>query len=602
MTVTDSSLRLARDLKLRDRAQLISLVTQRKISGAHIRDFFDLADAFLDSQNIMDALARVTRTTLVQLADGDVNSDNELVHSLALATESPDGRLVALEEVTLTARLALEKWNLKPSDAQPASRLRDSVRTGEPNEKLSENQERDRVGIERGLLLTTAIDDLAQAIALSPVRRLASGNLAAADAVRLGLNIEHAGLSLADALGFASHARLIHFVDGWYMAGSDFDDWQLANPAQRWVTLALAWHQSLDRRVADILREQYDWGSALDAYVRWLYPLDSAWILDLVSSAVRNAAHLGLVTSHVRIPLAEVALRGDAVSLAARANESLPEMVTQVYIQNDLTIVAPGLLQPEADDLLRRLCDVEHSGLASTFRITSTRVTHAMTLGLTPDAILSRLEEISASPLPQPVRYLVEESGSRFGAIRVREWGGGSFVTARDAELLDLLLADSALASLAWDRGSPTTATTRRDALSTLDVLVAEKHPAVLEDEDGNVVARPRSVSLPVISKPVPVPAAHTLVDRVVSDGAAITGNITTLDDGAAWRERQVSLAIREKATLQLTFGMPDGSSKSMTVVPLSVANGRLRARDTATDVERTLPMASIVTLTTGVA
>jgi len=273
-----------------------------------------------------------------------------------------------------------------------------------------------------------------------------------------------------------------------------------------------------------------------------------------------------------------------------------------VYIQNDLTIVAPGLLNPEADDLLRRLCEVEHSGLASTFRLTSARVTHALTQGLKSDEIIVRLESISAAPLPQPVRYLVEEAGSRFGAIRVREWGGGAIVTCRDSALLDLILADSALASLAWDRDSDVTATTRRDALTTLDLLISEKHPAVLEDTDGTILARPTVRKLPVISKPVPVPATHTLVDRVVSDGAAITGNITTLDDGAAWRERQVSLAIREKATLQLTFGMPDGSSKSMIVVPLSVANGRLRARDTATDVERTLPMASIVTLTAGVA
>jgi len=602
MPVTDSSLRLARDLKLRDRDELISLVTQRKVAGAHIRDFFDLADALLEEQSIADALARVPRTTLELLAQGDLRTDQKLVHSLALATALPDGGLLALDEVVQAARVAVEKWHVNENNSAPTWRHDESAEDRELGAPLISSHDRDRVGLERGLLLTTAIDDIAQAIGRSPVRRLASGNLAAADAARLGLTIEHVGLSLPDALGFAAQARLIQFVDGWYLTGSDFDTWRLSNPATRWVTLALSWRAGLDGRVADILRAHTNWGSLLDAYVRWLYPMDSDWILDLVSNAVRHAAHLGLVSSHERIPLADAVLSGDADALSARANSSLPEMVSRVYIQNDLTIVAPGLLAPEADDLLRRLCDVEHSGLASTFRMTPTRVTHAMTAGLTTEIILTRLEEISAAPLPQPVRYLVEEAGARFGAIRVREWGGGSLVTCRDAELLELLLADSALATLAWDRNSPTTATTRRDSLATLDVLVAEKHPAVLEDEVGTVMARPRVVSLPTISKPVPVPAAHTLVDRIVSDGAALTGNITTLDDGAAWRERQVSLAIREKSVLELTFGMPDGSSKSMTVVPLSVANGRLRARDTVTDVERTLPMASIVTLTAGVA
>ena len=72
MPVTDSSLRLARDLKLRDRDELISLVTQRKVAGAHIRDFFDLADALLEEQSIADALARVPRTTLELLAQGEI--------------------------------------------------------------------------------------------------------------------------------------------------------------------------------------------------------------------------------------------------------------------------------------------------------------------------------------------------------------------------------------------------------------------------------------------------------------------------------------------------------------------------------------------------
>lgn len=587
--MSDSSLRLARDLKLRSREQLIALVTQRKIAGAHIRDFFDMADALLDTDSVADALGRVPRPTLVRLAFSDLHRDDEVVHELGLATRSSDGELLALDEVTLAARTLVETHVVSATDEPPTDAA----------EAITDDT-LDRLGIERGLLLTTAIDDLAQSIASSPVRRLASGNLAAADSVRLGLNIEHTGLHLADALGFALNAHLIHLVDSWYLGGPQFDEWQLSDPARRWVRLALAWRMALDSRVAEVLSQRNDWGDTLTDHVRWMYPLDSTWILELVTDAVRRAQHLGLVDGTRRLALALVVLNDDAQSLAARATAALPEPVNVVYIQNDLTIVAPGLLNSEAETLLRRLCDVEHSGLASTFRLTPARITHALTNGLSAESIIGQLERISAAPLPQPVRYLVEETGARFGAIRVREWGGGALVTCRDAALLDLLLADSALASLAWDRTSDTTATSRRDSVATLDLLVAEKHPAVLEDENAQILARPTVAKLPVVSKPVPVPASHTLVDRVITDGAAITGNITTLDDGAAWRERQVSLAIREKSTLQLTFDMPDGSNKSMTVIPLSVANGRLRARDTATDVERTLPMASIVTLIAG--
>jgi len=215
--MSDSSLRLARDLKLRSREQLIALVTQRKIAGAHIRDFFDMADALLDADSVTDALGRVPRPTLVRLAFSDLHPDDQVVPELGLATRSSDGELLALDEVTLAARTLIETRIVSKTDESPNDTA-----------EATTDDTLDRPGIERGLLLTTAIDDLAQSIASSPVRRLASGNLAAADSVRLGLNIEHTGLHLADALGFALNARLIHLVDSWYLGGPHFAGWQLS--------------------------------------------------------------------------------------------------------------------------------------------------------------------------------------------------------------------------------------------------------------------------------------------------------------------------------------------------------------------------------------
>jgi hypothetical protein len=130
-------------------------------------------------------------------------------------------------------------------------------------------------------------------------------------------------------------------------------------------------------------------------------------------------------------------------------------------------------------------------------------------------------------------------------------------------------------------------------------MLVSEKHPAVLEDDEGNLDASPRVVQMPIAAKTPVVPVLHALVDRLIASTSTETGSISHLDDATAWRERQISLAIRDKSTLLLTFDTPDGTQKSLTVIPLSLANGRLRAKDMVTEVERTLPMASISALAT---
>jgi hypothetical protein len=222
-----------------------------------------------------------------------------------------------------------------------------------------------------------------------------------------------------------------------------------------------------------------------------------------------------------------------------------------------------------------------------------------MTNGMTAAQIVLELQALSATQLPQPVVYLIEDTGARFDAIRVRPWGNGALVTCRDAALLELLLADSALSTLNWDRVSDSTATTRHDPVTTRELLVAEKHPAVLEDDEGQLDASPRILPLPMSTKTPVVPVLHALVDRLIASTSTETGSFSHLDDATAWRERQISLAIREKSTLLLTFDMPDGTQKSLTVIPLSLANGRLRAKDMVTEVERTLPMASISGLAT---
>jgi hypothetical protein len=70
-----------------------------------------------------------------------------------------------------------------------------------------------------------------------------------------------------------------------------------------------------------------------------------------------------------------------------------------------------------------------------------------------------------------------------------------------------------------------------------------------------------------------------------------------TGNDAAQWIARQLDLAVRDRSIIIVTVGLPDGSSRDFTIEPRGLSNGRLRALDRATEVERTLPVGSITAL-----
>ncbi|WIB13562.1 hypothetical protein [Curtobacterium sp. MCPF17_052] len=61
------------------------------------------------------------------------------------------------------------------------------------------------------------------------------------------------------------------------------------------------------------------------------------------------------------------------------------------------------------------------------------------------------------------------------------------------------------------------------------------------------------------------------------------------------WMARQIDMAVRGRTPIRITVRMPDGSERPFSIVPTSVAAGRVRGKDTAVDVERTLPLSLVV-------
>ncbi len=247
--------------------------------------------------------------------------------------------------------------------------------------------------------------------------------------------------------------------------------------------------------------------------------------------------------------------------------------------------MSPGPLATHLDVRLRVLAEAEGRALASTYRVSAASLTRALALGETEEGLREFLRGISLTGIPQPLDYLLRETATRFGLVRVRAHGIGAHVHSSDPTILRTLAVDQSLSALglyADEHGLRT----RFDRDVVFWTLADHRYPVAAEDDHGSIVVlqRHRATSRTVAAA-LPVSA---LVERL-RVGSSAPG-----DDDRAWLSRQLDLAVRGKVSLTVTVAMPGGESVEYQLEPASVAGGRLRARDKRADIERTLPLGSI--------
>ena len=128
----------------------------------------------------------------------------------------------------------------------------------------------------------------------------------------------------------------------------------------------------------------------------------------------------------------------------------LPAEIDRVYLQADLTAIAPGPLAPALDLRLRVIAVRESRAQASTYRFTAESVGAGMTEGETAASIREFLADLSLTGIPQPLDYLIESTAARHGLVRVRtdDATGRTRVESPDAGLLETIAVDQALRPL----------------------------------------------------------------------------------------------------------------------------------------------------------
>ncbi|MBX3092218.1 MAG: helicase-associated domain-containing protein [Cryobacterium sp.] len=604
-----STATLASLLRASDDDWLAGVLGRRGIpasgTAASIRDYFDLADALLDPESLHACLHRLDRRTLAALsALGETRMPTSAVRDslgldaaevqsllgLALVEETTEG-LAAWPEVTAQ----LDSWSERglhtpdPRDAEPAS---DPV-------PASERDAADHLAAEHAFTAANATAEFLFELERNAVRLLARGTIGAPEKRRLAeaMSVDE---NVLDTLVGAAELAGLAVRDGQRLVASPATEaWVGQRTAERWAHLAEAWAASLPAGIRPVLAERADtlWGEELRAWLRWNYPGGGAWLTERMTAGLAEAERLGITAGDIVSSPGAAILGGDRSRAVALLDAALPTPVDRLYLQHDLSAVAPGPLEASVDARLRALADVDGRAIASRYRFTSTSVGRAVAAGESAESILEFLADISLSGVPQPLEYLVVETAARHGLLRVGPMPAGdpesvSYLRSDDATLLSTALVDRSLAVLGLRGTDSDRLVSRRDRSQVYWMLHDARYPVAAEDARGRIVElrRPESGSTRAASAGPPAVDPHrALVERLrIADAA------TVHDTGQAWFARQLDAAIRSKSMVIVSVRMPNGSVVDYRLEPASVAGGRLRARDPLSEIERTLPLSSI--------
>jgi hypothetical protein len=614
-----NTLSLATRLRAMDDADLTQALRDRGIAALGIKDFFDLAEAFLDRASIQQTLTRLDRQTLAVLAtigqlteeSGPPTAADVAARLESITGVSPGAESIAARTAVATTLLLLEAESRRFAAYDSVrEQLRSWPAFGLPGlvelatgtapaalEPVPDVDRRfiDRLGAERAFAATTAITELLAEIEREPARELAKGGVALPDSKRLANAMAVDLESVATFLAVADRAALVARQAGSWMITEQGGSWLLESTGRRWAVLVSAWFDRLPADIRQLLGERTHalWGQGLRGYVDWLYPAGGDWMDDRITVYTRDAELLGITANQAPTGPGTLLLAEGVGAAQAAMTALLPAEVEQVYLQHDLSVVAPGPLTPRVDARLRTIADVESRALASSYRVSTSSVNRAMASGETAESMLEFLRGISLTGIPQPLDYLIAEASARYGLVRVGpvdEPGSAALTYLRsdDEHLLGTIMVDQNLSALSFGRRG------RNQLLSrfSLDVvfwsLSDARYPVAAENDAGEIVSLRRQRTAKVSSAAAADPVA-ALIERLRLGGAA-EGDET----GQAWLMRQLDVAIKARAGLTVSVTMPNGSVVDYQLEPTSVAGGRLRARDKKSAIERTLPLSSI--------
>lgn len=591
--------------------------------------------------------AESARAALDGMDDAERGLVDKLAGSSPLGRTKDAGKQVPLEQAQNPVQRLLARGLLLRRDAdnvelprQLALAVRGDQPMGdvEPLEPVPEVTERgrnvvDETGAGEVLELVRHVEALLQDWSQDPPDVLRSGGVGVRDLRRTAKTVEVDENRLALLVELAVAANLVANGEGAaprWMPTYQADTWLSSPPEQRWAVLAQAWlelprlpgligaRDEKDRligplseelrrpmapqdrrRVLDYLDElPGGCGVAPDSVrqvLTWRTPRRGGRVRDdQIRWTLSEATALGVVALDA-LTDAGRALLSDGGSEAARALRSaLPEPLDHVLVQADLTVVAPGRLEPELAAEMKLIADVESAGSATVYRVGEASVRRALDAGHSAEDLHALFRNRSRTPIPQSLTYLIDDVARRHGQLRAGH--AAAFLRCDDPVLLSEVLAKPGTENLHLRRIAPTVLVSQLPLTDVVDGLHGAGFTPVAEGPDGNVLdlrtsgyrvrGNNRKAQNPVQHLPGPEQLEELVAQLRAGDraGTARRGSTVTPERGRPSAEATLQL-LRDAASgerdVWLGFVDTHGVRSQRVVRPLNVGGGILRGVDT---------------------
>ncbi|UZX01989.1 hypothetical protein F8G81_04645 [Arthrobacter sp. CDRTa11] len=348
----------------------------------------------------------------------------------------------------------------------------------------------------------------------------------------------------------------------------------------------------------------------------WAQPRMARRFSSLIRGVLVEAEMLGLIGSGALSQLGSAMAEDSPDEALGILGEHLPAALNHVLLQADLTAVAPGYLSPELSEKLLLMADAEGHGPATIYRFSVPSIRRALDSGHDASSLLEFLREHSATSVPQPLEYLVEDTAARHGRLHVG--AAASFIQSDDESTVLELAAESKAAGLRLSRIAPTVLISSAPPRETAHVLRSLGLSPSVEESEPSVVRLRRTTGAagsvrPVYTAPRTAPAEADVEaqlsllrhsrpvgtgSRSAPAGAGPSIAAASAESGEAATQlglETLQRAIRLKQRVSMNVVDSQGNANLETVVPLSVSGGRVRVFDPAKDTERVLSIHRII-------
>lgn len=256
----------------------------------------------------------------------------------------------------------------------------------------------------------------------------------------------------------------------------------------------------------------------------------------------------------------------------------MPASVDTLIAQGDMTMLAPGPLEPDMASFLERIAALESPGLASVWRVTEASVRRGLDGGLTAEEVHAWLGRHVMGEVPQAIAFLVDDTARTHGAIRAGS--ALSYIRSADPALIATAAERCGLHVLA-----PTVAVSDQPLTKLMAQLRAAGMQPTAEDNTGatlNMAPEPALVAATPSTLPRTPKATEEQVEAIVAKLRADSGS--DADAGAGDIFETLRAAARARRHVAVGFVDKQGRGRTLTVLPLSVSAGQVDALDEAAD------------------